>query len=63
MSRKVKLMVLPDKDRELLERFRRRQKTEKRLALRASIILAYSSGMTVMEIVPELHIRHNSVMQ
>ena len=50
-------MVLPDKNRELLERFRRRKKMEKRLVHRASIILACSSGMMIMEIVPELHTR------
>ena len=63
MPRKAKPIVLHDEDRELLERFRRGQKTEKRLAFRASIILACSSKKMIMEIASELHTRPNTVIQ
>ena len=63
MSRKAKPIVLPDEDRELLEKLRRGQKTEKRLEFRASIILASSSGKMIMEIASELHTRPNTVIQ
>jgi DNA-binding NarL/FixJ family response regulator len=56
-------MVLPDEDRELLERFKRGQKTEKRLVFKVSIILACSSGKTVKEIASELYTRPNTVLQ
>lgn len=63
MSRKAESIVLPDEDRELLERFKRGQKTEKKLVFRASIILAFSSGKMVREIASELHTRLNTVIQ
>ena len=63
MPRKAKLVVLPDEDRELLERFKRGQKAEKRLVFRAFIILARSSGKMVKEIASELHTRPNTVVQ
>ena len=63
MSRKAEPMVLPDKDRDLLEKIQRGQKTEKRLAFRASIILACSSGKMVRDIASDLHTRPNTVIQ
>ena len=63
MPRKAKPIVLPDEDRELLEKLQPGQKTEKRLAFRASIILACSSGKMFRDIASELHTRSNTVIQ
>ncbi len=63
MPRNAEIVILSDSDREMLENLRRGQKTEKRLVLRSSIILACSSGRMVREIAPELHTRPNTVIQ
>ena len=63
MPRKAETIILPDKEREALEKLSRGQKTEKRLVFRSSIILACSSGKMIKEIASELHTRPNTVIQ
>lgn len=63
MSRKAKVIILSDKDREILEKLSKGQKVEKRLAFRASIILECSSGKMLNVIASELHTRPNTVLQ
>jgi len=63
MSRNAETITLPENDRKTLETLKRGQKTEKRLVLRSSIILACSSGKMIKEIASELHTRPNTVIQ
>ena len=61
MSMKTEPILLPDEDRELLERFKRVQKAERRFVFRASIILTCSSRR--IGDASELHTKPNYTIQ
>ena len=63
MARKSSAISLSSEDRKLLEKLHMGQKVEKRLAFRAGIVLACSSGKMVKDIASELHTRSNTVIQ